>query len=212
MVFRQSSTGIFADYRWYLLGAGGIVAFVLGCIGSWQFLHHPAPSDVAYLSLRLFFMETSAGDHTHVPVSLDIARFLAPIVAGYAGLSALALLFRDRLQQTRIPLMRGHVVVCGLGDVGSVFLRHLREAENRVVVIESDAANPNVELCHSLGVPIIVGDAQRERTLQAAGVQRADRLLAVCPHDAVNTEIVVVAGQLATGRSSSVLFLSGANR
>ena len=68
--------------------------------------------------------------------------------------------------------MRGHVVICGLGDVGSVFLRHLREAGDRVVVIESDAANPNVGLCRSSGVPIIVGDAQRERTLQAAGVQR----------------------------------------
>ncbi len=205
MSFRRSFARTLADYRWYVVGAGGIAAFVLGCIGSWQFLHHPAPTDVAYLSLRLFFMETSAGDHTHVPVSLDIARFLAPIVAGYAGLIALVSLFRDRVQQMRIPLMRGHVVVCGLGDVGSVFLRHLREANDRVVVIESDAANPNVELCHSLGVPVIVGDAQRERTLQAAGVQRANRLLAVCPKDAVNTEIVAVADQLASGRSSGVL-------
>ena len=205
MSLRRSFARILADYRWHVVGATGIAAFVLGCIGSWQLLHHPAPSDVAYLSLRLFFMETSAGDHTHVPISLDIARFLAPVVAGYAGLVALASLFRDRVRQMRIPLMRGHVVICGLGDVGSVFLRHLREANGRVVVIDSDAANPNVELCRSWGVPIIVGDAQRGQTLESAGLRRAGRLLAVCPNDAVNTEIVAIADQLASGRSGNVL-------
>ena len=157
-------------------------------------------------------METSAGDHTHVPISLDIARFLAPVVAGYAGLVALASLFRDRVRQMRIPLMRGHVVICGLGDVGSVFLRHLREANGRVVVIDSDAANPNVELCRSWGVPIIVGDAQRGQTLESAGLRRAGRLLAVCPNDAVNTEIVAIADQLASGRSGECALLSGPYR
>ena len=193
-----------ADYRWYLLGAGGIVAFVLGCIGFWQYVGHPTPSEVVYRSLTLFLLEGGQAEPwhgPHVPVSLDVARFLAPVVAGYAGLSGLASLFRDRVQQMRIPLMRGHVVICGLGDVGSVFLRHLREAGDRAVVIESDAANPSIGLCRSSGVPVIVGDAQQERTLQAAGVHRAARLLAVCPDDAVNAEIVATAGQLVSSRS-----------
>ncbi len=208
MTLRRSFARTLADYRWYVLGAGGIVAFALGCVGFWEYLSHPTPSEVVYRSLTLFLLEGGEAEpwHApHVPVSLDIARFLAPIVAGYAGLSGLASLFRDRVQQMRIPLMRGHVVICGLGDVGSVFLRHLREAGDRAVVIESDAANPNVGLCRSSGVPIIVGDAQQERTLQAAGVQRADRLLAVCPHDAVNAEIVAAAGQLASSRSKGTL-------
>ena len=212
MSLRRSFARILADYRWYVVGATGIAAFVLGCIGSWQLLHHPAPSDVAYLSLRLFFMETSAGDHTHVPISLDIARFLAPVVAGYAGLVALASLFRDRVRQMRIPLMRGHVVICGLGDVGSVFLRHLREANGRVVVIDSDAANPNVELCRSWGVPIIVGDAQRGQTLESAGLRRAGRLLAVCPNDAVNTEIVASRGPTCERPLRECALLSGPYR
>ncbi|OBH88297.1 hypothetical protein A5678_16945 [Mycobacterium sp. E2733] len=173
-------------------------------MGYWQLWSpHPAPSDVVFWSLKLFTATPPV--YTHGPVTLDIARFLAPIVAGFAGVSGLASLFRDRVQQMRIPLMRGHVVVCGLGDVGSVFLRHLREAGDRVVVIDSDAANPNMQLCHDWGVPVIVGDAQQERTLQAAGVRRAARLLALCPHDAVNTEIVAVASQLAGGRSANVL-------
>jgi hypothetical protein len=43
-----------------------------------------------------------------------------------------------------------------------------------------------------LRIPVIVGDAQREQTLRSAGVERAARLLAVGPSDAVNAEIVAV--------------------
>jgi TrkA-N domain/RyR domain len=199
MTLRRSFARTLADFRWYLLGAAGIVAFVLGYIGLLQLPGKPESNYAAYESLRLFFLD--ANTVPHAPVSLAIARFLAPAVAALAGVSGLESLFRDRVQQMRIPLIRGHVVICGLGYVGSVFLRHLREAGERVIVIESDAANPGIELCRSSGVPVIVGDAQQERTLQAAGIHRATRLLALCPDDPVNTEIVAVGGQLASGRS-----------
>ncbi|MCV7311103.1 NAD-binding protein [Mycobacterium paraffinicum] len=204
MTSLRSFALLLADYRWHVLAGVGVAALVLGNIGFWQlWKHHPEPSDIVFWSFKLFTASTPVDDH--LPVTLDIARFLAPLVAGFAGLSGLASLFRDRVQQMRIPLMTGHVVVCGLGDVGSAFLHHLREAGDRVVVIDSDAANPNMQLCHGWGVPVIVGDAQQERTLQAAGVRRASRLLALCPNDAVNTEIVAVASLLAGGRSGNVL-------
>ena len=142
---------------------------------------------------------------TGLPIKIEIARILAPIVSGWAALSGLALLFHDRFQQLRIPLMRGHVVICGLGYVGSLFGDHLRKAGHRVVVVELDPANPLLEVCRSWRSPVVVGDARLESTLRAAGVQRAARLLAVCPTDAVNTEIVAVARRLSTDRRSSPL-------
>ena len=196
----RSLARFLADYRWYLLGAAWITAFILGWIGTRQELSDATPSDAAYDSLKLFLLEMSP-DRTQIPISLDIARYLAPLVAGYAALSALLSLFRDRVQQMRIPLMRGHIVVCGLGYVGTVFLRHLREAGVGVVVIEADPTYPQIELSRSWGIPLIAGDAQLKRTLHSAGVERAARLLAVCPLDAVNAEIVAVARQLVTGRS-----------
>ena len=142
---------------------------------------------------------------------LNVARFLAPIVAGWAGLSALGLLFRDRVQQMRIPLMHGHVVICGLGKyVGIVFLRHLLEKRMRVVVVESKADNPNIELCRSLGVPVIVGDAQRLKTLQATGAHRAKRVLAVTDDDGINTQIVAT-WQEAARAAASAARLPGPN-
>ncbi len=187
-----------ADYRWHFLVVAGIGAFALGCVGYYKYLKSPSFSDVAYASMQLFFGTTMA--QTHLPTTLNIARFLAFIVTGWAGVTAVGALFADRLRQMRIPWMRGHVVVCGLGYVGSVFVRHLWESGARAVVIEADANNPHIDLCRGWGVPVIVGDAQLKRTLHAARVERAARLLAVTPRDGVNTEIVAVAGELADGR------------
>ena len=203
MTFARSVVRVLADFQWYVLVVAGVVAFGLGYYGFTKLHPDAGWSYLLFWSLKLFFF-TAPGE-THLPIPLDVARFLAPIVASYAGLSALAALFRDRVLQMRIPLMRGHVVVCGLGYVGGEFLRHLQQANLAAVVIESDRANPHIELCRSLRIPVIVGDAQLDRSLQAAGVRRADRLLAVCPQDAVNTEIVAVARRLASGRRDAEL-------
>jgi TrkA-N domain/RyR domain len=198
---------VLADYSWQILVVAGIGAFALGCVGYWTYLtsQHKGPSfsDVAYASMQLFFGTTMA--ETHLPTSLNIARFLAFIVTGWAGVSAIAALFADRVRQMRIPWMRGHVVVCGLGYKGSAFVGHLRDAHAGVVVIEADANNPHIELCRSRGVPVIIGDAQLKRTLHTAGVERAARLLAVTPEDAINTEIVAVASELVASRSGGQL-------
>lgn len=192
---------VLADYRWYLLLFAGLIAFILGCIGWWKLLRQDYPkvshpvSDVIYWSFKDFLSNSPSSPG--LPWELDVARYLAPIVAGWATLNALGLLFRDRVQEMRIPLMHGHVVICGLGSyVGVAFLRHLRDEQIPVVAIELDATNPNIELCRNLGVPVIVGDAQRLKTLQAARAHRASRVLAVSADDAVNTQIVATWRQL----------------
>jgi hypothetical protein len=198
---------VLADYSWQILVVAGIGSFALGCVGYWTYLssQHKGPtfSDVAYASMQLFFGTTMS--ETHLPTTLNIARFLAFIVTGWAGVTAIAALFADRVRQMRIPWMRGHVVVCGLGYKGSAFVEHLRDARAGVVVIEADANNPHIDLCRSRGVPVVIGDAQQKRTLHAAGVERAARLLAVTPENAVNTEIVAVATELVMSRSRGQL-------
>jgi hypothetical protein len=199
---------LIVEFWWAVISLAAIVTFVFGYFGNMAYFtylfhegavyHPPRPMDAAYETLKLFFM--NGADGTHFPVRLQIAQFTAPIVSGSAALTGLAALFRDRVLRLRIPIMRGHVVVCGLGYLGSVFVRQLRLAGLRVVVVELDPANRFIEACRSLKIPVIVGDAQLERTLRSAGVRHAARLLAVCPDDAVNTEIVAVARGLVTER------------
>ncbi|MDT5010859.1 MAG: hypothetical protein QOH57_2476 [Mycobacterium sp.] len=191
------------DYRWLFLAIAAVAAFVLGCVGFAQFAGTLGPTDVAYSSLKLFFL--TAPEKPQLPVPLDIARFLAPLVGGFAAVRGLAVLFRDRAQQMRIPMMRNHYVVCGLGYVGKLFVQQLRDANAQVVVIESNPANPLIEAVRSMHVPVIVGDAQIDRTLRAAGIHRAAHLLAVSDKDAVNTEITVQAQRMVARRQRGEL-------
>jgi hypothetical protein len=108
----------------------------------------------------------------------------------------------------RLPRLRGHVVLCGLGYVGSVFLRHLREGATRVVVVEMDGTNPNIGLCRSMGVPVIVGDARQREILQTAGALRAGRVLAVAPDDVINTQIVATWREMPGRRSTGLACLA----
>jgi hypothetical protein len=213
MTSPRSFRRFIADFRWALLGFAALVAFALGWVGYTRHLnelyaegalkHPPQATDIAYETVKLFLMGSPGT--TGLPVTIEIARILAPVVAGYAALSGLALLFHDRFQQLRIPLMRDHVIICGLGYAGSLFGDHLRKAGHKVVVVELDPTNPLLEKCRSWHSPFVVGDARLEDTLRGAGVQRAAQLLALCPKDSVNTEIVAVARRLATGRRSSPL-------
>ena len=213
MISARSLRRFMADFRWALLGLAAMIAFALGWLGYTEYLnesyiegaikHPPQATDIAYNTFKLFLMGSPGT--TGLPVKIEIARILAPVVSGWAALSGLALLFHDRFQQLRIPLMRGHVVICGLGYVGSLFGDHLRKAGHQVVVVEIDPTNPLLNVCRSWRSPVVVGDARLERTLREAGIQRAAQLLAVCPTDAVNTEIVAVARRLATGRRGSAL-------
>jgi voltage-gated potassium channel Kch len=199
--------GLVGEYQWWILGVAAVAVLILGTTGAWEMLvekypeEHKNLSDAIYISVKDFELENH--EAAGLPWKLELARYLAPAVAGWATISALGLLFRDRVQQLKIPWMRGHVVICGLGEyVGITFLRHLREARIPAVVVELNPDNPGIELCRSLGVPVIVGDAQRLKTLQAAGAHRARRVLAVAASDAVNTQIVATWRELPGRRSN----------
>ena len=174
MISPRSLRRFIADFRWALLGFAAVIAFALGWMGYTEHLnelyaegaikHPPQATDIAYNTFKLFLMGSPGT--TGLPVKIEIARILAPVVSGWAALSGLALLFHDRFQQLRIPLMRGHVVICGLGYVGSLFGDHLRQAGHQVVVVELDPANPLLEVCRSWRSPVVVGDARLESTLR----------------------------------------------
>src|SRR5205823_7710125 len=52
----------------------------------------------------------------------------------------------------------GHVVVCGLGNIGFRTVEDLHQQREPVVVIERRADNAFIPTVRRLGVPVIVGD------------------------------------------------------
>ena len=191
--YAENLKGLWRAYQWWVVSLAALAAFALGFVGFFE--HDHSPTDAVYNSLKLFIFHESEAN-TGVGVCVNIARFLAPAVAGYAALVTLGSLFHERWLQMKGARRRGHIVLCGLGYAGQAFLESLLEERKRVVVIEKDGESPNRNLCRRRGVPVIIGDAQRKEVLQAAGIERASRLLAVTPDDAVNAEIVARAREL----------------
>jgi len=82
----------------------------------------------------------------------------------------------------------GHVVVVGLGNVGTRVVEQLHDLGVPVVCVESDEHARGVQLARRLDVPIVFGDASREDILRAAYVHTSRALVTVTDDDITNLE------------------------
>lgn len=87
------------------------------------------------------------------------------------------------------------VIVCGAGQVGSTIARHLASERIDVTVIDSDPALAQ-RMDESYDVRGVVGHASHPETLERAGAEGADMLIAVTRYDEVNMVACEVAASL----------------
>jgi Trk K+ transport system NAD-binding subunit len=92
--------------------------------------------------------------------------------------------------------LRGHVIVVGVGSVGTAVVRALCAKGVPTVVVDANAESDDFRAVQDL-CPSIVGDARRPEVLVRAGIHHARCLLAVTSEDAANLEIALVANALA---------------
>ena len=103
----------------------------------------------------------------------------------------------DRLRnEFRARRLRNHVVVCGLGSVGTAVARDLFDRGTRVVVIDP-SADDELHRETNPRCPVIVGDATRPVILHRAGIEQARALVACTGNDALNLEIGLTAQSVA---------------
>ncbi|MEV0172680.1 NAD-binding protein [Streptomyces sp. NPDC050803] len=87
----------------------------------------------------------------------------------------------------------GHVVLLGLGKIGTRVLTRLRELHIPVVCVEADPEARGMATARRLRVPVVLGDVTQEGVLEAAKIHRANALLAVTSADTTNLEAVLAA-------------------
>ena len=104
-------------------------------------------------------------------------------------------LVKARLQREAGGLMEAisnHVVVVGLGDVGTRVTRGLYDRGVEVVTIERNPDARGVQVARELSIPVIIGDASRTETLSAASVATCRALVIVSTDDVVNLETALL--------------------
>ncbi|MGW0431985.1 potassium channel family protein [Micromonospora sp. NPDC003197] len=89
-----------------------------------------------------------------------------------------------RLQTPR----EGHVIVVGLGNVGTRVMGQLNDLGIEVVAIDKDPAARGAARAQRLNIPLIIGDGAREETLHAASVNTCHALVVVSTDDVTNLQ------------------------
>lgn len=87
----------------------------------------------------------------------------------------------------------GHVIVAGLGNVGTRIVGELHDLGFGVACVDSDPRARGIAMARRLGIPVVVGDAYQESVLRSAGVDGAIALVSVTDSDMVNLETALQA-------------------
>jgi Trk K+ transport system NAD-binding subunit len=94
----------------------------------------------------------------------------------------------ESLGRQRITGLRGHVIVIGLGTVGTRVIQQLVDAGREVVAVDKDEGNRRLGQLRALGVPVIIADATLPQTLAAASLGNAAAVAVVTSDDLANLE------------------------
>ncbi|MFD3548279.1 potassium channel family protein [Streptomyces sp. NPDC058655] len=181
--------------RWSLAGITAAVTAL--AVASWL-TTGDHPLHAAYVTLLDIFAINDPA------VGATTQRQVLQILAGFVGLLLLPVLVAAALEalgafRTATVLRRpprglsGHVVLLGLGKIGTRVLARLRELGIPVVCVESDPQARGVAVARRLRVPVVIGDVTDEGVLEAARVHRAHGLLALTSSDTTNLEAALYA-------------------
>jgi Trk K+ transport system NAD-binding subunit len=99
------------------------------------------------------------------------------------------------LEIRRIP-DGGHIVVCGLGNIGFRVVEELVHRDETVVVVERATDNHFAATARRLGVGVITGDATVPEVLRQAQVATARAVVAVTNNELANLEIALLSRDL----------------
>ncbi|MFF5014567.1 NAD-binding protein [Streptomyces sp. NPDC001165] len=181
--------------RWSLAGLVGCVVALAVALWVVTGTH---PLRAFYLTLLdLFAIDDPA-------LGASLGRQILQLLSGLVGLLLLPVLLAAVLEalgtfRTASALRKpprglgGHVVLLGLGKIGTRVLTRLRELHIPVVCVESDPEARGLATARRLRVPVVLGDVTQEGVLEAAKIHRAHALLSVTSADTTNLEAVLYA-------------------
>ncbi|MGW2170603.1 NAD-binding protein [Streptomyces sp. NPDC001705] len=187
--------------RWSL---AGLAACVVALAVALMVVTDDHPVHATYVTLLDLF---SINEPAH---NADIGRQILQLLSGFVGLLLLPVLLAAVLEalgtfRTATALRKpprgigGHVVLLGLGKIGTRVLTRLREMDIPVVCVEADPEARGLATARRLRVPVVLGDVTQEGVLEAAKIQRAHSLLALTSVDTTNLEAVLYGRSVRSG-------------
>lgn len=188
-----------------LIGAVTALSFCLGIIGNIKYnrIHHLGNNFGSILieSIKLFQFE---GEYSEAPIpwELEVSRWLSPLMVLFIAGQAFFVLFREQCELLFAQFYKKHAVVCGLGRKGTLLAQYYKSKGYKVIAIDADRDNPNIQLCRQQGIIPIIGKADESSTLHHARVKQADLVCITCGSDNMNARIALVISETLSSKST----------
>ncbi len=131
--------------------------------------------------------------------------YIMPLVAVYVigqGVIDFVRLFfnrgarRDAWEEAVASTYRNHIIVMGIGHVGSRVIRALADMGSDVVAIDLDPNDHPLDMIDDVRIPIIVGDGRTPAVMEKAGLRFAEALIVCTANDFLNLEVCVRAREI----------------
>lgn len=176
----------------------GLIAlvFVLGMVGWWLDGDENCSDAVCWVQGTLgFFIH----DTSHQPATWNwelaaahyLAPFSVPLVALMMGIWASLGDFRHDWRGMRAARMKGHVIVCGLGDIGLQILENLDREKQKVVAVDLVDDSSRALAAERIGAAVIKGNGRHLSVLRAAGLRGANIVVICVGEDSENIDIAL---------------------
>jgi RyR domain/TrkA-N domain len=184
--------------RFLVVLAIALAALILGGIGLHQYLYQPSAQkiyghgfwDIVFYDLQLPVLSSApAQGPGPYPVTLGVARILAPAGTFLAAVGTLGLLLGEQWRRLRAATATRHAIVAGDGPVALELAGRLHAERRQVVLVSSSDAT--LTQARRGGLLEVRGDPADPGTLRAAGVARARELYACAALGTVNAAIAL---------------------
>ena len=195
--FPRIPVGALFSRRLRLAALGLAVLIAALSVATWL-----ATGDSLPLSLYLVLMDVSAmGDPA---VGAPLARQLLQLLAAFTGMMIMPLvlaLVLDNLgalgnsSTLNRPLRTtaDHIVLVGLGKVGTRVMERLADMRVPVIVVERNPNAPGLARARARRVPVVIGEISQPAVYRGARIARCQTLMALTSNDSVNLEAVLYA-------------------
>jgi voltage-gated potassium channel Kch len=179
------------------LVVGGMVALFAAGTLALALIHRASLWQAIYLTLLTALGGANADVHTS---GAEQAIQVVLVVAGIAIIPALTATIVEGLVRARLAIAAGgltepianHVIVVGLGNVGTRVIQELHGFGIDVVAIDRDDRARGVQVARALGIPVLIREANTDEALRAASVETCRALMVLSTDDVTNLETALL--------------------
>lgn len=163
------------------------IAIIIGFYG--YIKDHYSIGESAYRAVSFFVIQAFADEKEGVNGFVEFGRWTAILVVVITAIRTVYILTRDYWHLARLRTIKNHILICGLGDKGYRLVKDYQRLGNKVVIIERNPENINIDLCRENGAIVIIGSANDNISLKRARPSFAKMIFIATDDDKKNAEI-----------------------